>query len=110
VQQWSVAATQNGVTVSGSIPVQVNVIPTGVSFTPSAASLPDNAAAGTVVASGFTDGFRAISGVRTYERALSATETLALYHAVTGTTCNTDNNHSTCRLKAAAVHHCYRSG
>ncbi|MBV8293492.1 MAG: hypothetical protein JOY55_17070 [Mycobacterium sp.] len=48
--QWSVAATQNGVTVSGSIPVQVNATPTGVTFTPSAVSLPDNAAAGTTVA------------------------------------------------------------
>ena len=48
--QWSAAATQNGVTVSGSIPVQVNAIPTGVSFTPSAASLADNAPAGTTVA------------------------------------------------------------
>src|SRR5271163_19 len=48
--QWSVAATQNGVTVSGSIQVQVNAIPAGVTFTPSTASLPDNAAAGTTVA------------------------------------------------------------
>jgi hypothetical protein len=48
--QWSVAATQNGVTVSGSIPVRVAAIPTGVSFTPSTASLPDNAAAGSTVA------------------------------------------------------------
>jgi predicted regulator of Ras-like GTPase activity (Roadblock/LC7/MglB family) len=50
--QWGVTATQNGVTVSGSIAVQVNAIPTptSVTFTPSSASLPDNAAAGTVVA------------------------------------------------------------
>jgi hypothetical protein len=47
---WSVAATQNGVTVSGSIPVQVTPTPTGVTFTPSTASLPDNAAAGSMVA------------------------------------------------------------
>jgi hypothetical protein len=50
MQTWSAAATQNGVTVSGSIQVQVNAVPTSVSFTPSAPSLPDNAAAGTVVA------------------------------------------------------------
>ena len=37
-------------TVSGSISVQVNATPTGVTFTPSTASLPDNAAAGTTVA------------------------------------------------------------
>jgi predicted regulator of Ras-like GTPase activity (Roadblock/LC7/MglB family) len=48
--QWSVAATQNGVTVSGMIPVQVTATPTGVMFTPTAASLPDNAASGTVAA------------------------------------------------------------
>jgi hypothetical protein len=66
--QWTVAATQNGATVSGSIPVQVDAAsqpppapppppppappptPTSVTFTPSAASLPDNAAAGTTVA------------------------------------------------------------
>jgi hypothetical protein len=48
--QWSIAATQNGVTVSGTIPVQVTATPTAVMFTPTAASLPDNAAAGTVVA------------------------------------------------------------
>jgi len=50
MRTWSAAATQNGVTVSGSIQVQVNAVPTSVSFTPSAPSLPDNAAAGTVVA------------------------------------------------------------
>jgi hypothetical protein len=44
------AATQNGVTVSGSIPVLVNAIPTGVTFAPKTITLPDNAAAGTVVA------------------------------------------------------------
>jgi hypothetical protein len=49
-RQWSVAATQNGVTVSGSILVQVSAIPTGVTLTPSIVSLPDNAAVGTVVA------------------------------------------------------------
>ena len=49
-RQWTVTATQNGVTVSGSISVQVNATPTGVTFTPSTASLPDNAAAGTTVA------------------------------------------------------------
>jgi len=38
------------VTVSGSIQVQVNAVPTGITFTPSATSLPDNAAAGTTVA------------------------------------------------------------
>jgi hypothetical protein len=48
--QWGVAATQNGVTVSGSIPVQVTPTPTAVTFTPSTASLPDNAAAGSTVA------------------------------------------------------------
>jgi hypothetical protein len=48
--QWSVAGTQNGVTVSGSIPVQINATPIGVKFTPTAASLPDNAAAGSTVA------------------------------------------------------------
>ena len=31
-QTWSVAATQNGVTVSGSIPVQVNAIPTALTL------------------------------------------------------------------------------
>src|SRR6516165_3611016 len=50
MQTWSAAATQNGVTVSGSIQVQVNAVPTGITFTPSATSLPDNAAAGTTVA------------------------------------------------------------
>ena len=49
-RQWTVTATQNGVTVSGSISVQVNATPTGVTFAPSTASLPDNAAAGTTVA------------------------------------------------------------
>jgi hypothetical protein len=49
-RQWTVTATQNGVTVSGSISAQVNATPTGVTFTPSTASLPDNAAAGTIVA------------------------------------------------------------
>src|SRR5208282_5354422 len=53
--RWSVAATQNGVTVSAAIPVQVTgaslpPAPTGVTFAPSTASLPDNAAAGTMVA------------------------------------------------------------
>jgi propanediol utilization protein len=48
--QWSVSATQNGVTVSGGIQVQVNATPTGITFAPTAASLPDNAAAGTTVA------------------------------------------------------------
>src|SRR5260370_39580040 len=49
-RQWTVAATQNGGTGSGSIPVQVNATPTGVTLTPSAASLPDNSAARTTVA------------------------------------------------------------
>jgi hypothetical protein len=62
-QQWTVIATQNGVTVSSSIAVQVIPLsppaappppsqptPTGVTFTPSAASLPDSAAVGTNVA------------------------------------------------------------
>jgi hypothetical protein len=48
--QWSVAATQNGVTVSGSISVQITAMPTAVTFTPSAPSLPDNAVAGSTVA------------------------------------------------------------
>jgi hypothetical protein len=48
--QWSVAATQNGVTASGAIQVQVTATPTAVTFVPTAASLPDNAAAGTTVA------------------------------------------------------------
>jgi hypothetical protein len=47
---WSVAATQNGVTVSGTIPVQVSPTPTGVTFTPSTVSLPDNASVGSTVA------------------------------------------------------------
>jgi hypothetical protein len=75
-QQWGVSATQNGVTVSSSIAVQVIHLsppppptpppappsapppapppapptPTGVTFAPTSASLPDNAAAGTTVA------------------------------------------------------------
>jgi hypothetical protein len=51
-RQWGATATQNGVTVAGSIAVQVNAIPTptGVTFIPSSTSLPDNAAAGTIVA------------------------------------------------------------
>ena len=52
--QWMVDATQDGVTVSS--PVQVQVVsngrpyPTGIAFTPTAASLPDNAVARTTVA------------------------------------------------------------
>jgi hypothetical protein len=49
-RQWGVSATQNGVTASGAIQVQVTPTPTGVTFTPTAASLPDNAVAGTIVA------------------------------------------------------------
>jgi hypothetical protein len=48
--QWSLSAIQNGVTVSATIQVQVTATPTGVTFTPAAASLPDNALAGTSVA------------------------------------------------------------
>jgi predicted regulator of Ras-like GTPase activity (Roadblock/LC7/MglB family) len=50
LHQWSVAATENGVTVLASIQVQVLPTPRGITFTPTAASLPDNAAAGTTVA------------------------------------------------------------
>src|ERR1700751_3793004 len=66
-QQWGVIATQNGGTVSSSIAVQVIPLspppappppapphpaptPMGVTLTPGAASLPGNAAAGTIVA------------------------------------------------------------
>jgi len=64
--QWSVAATQNGVTVSGTIQVQVAAIPTGVTFAPSAASLPDNAAAGSTVAAvsvAMSDGSAFVGGL-----------------------------------------------
>ena len=49
-RQWSVVAMQNGVTVSAAIPVRVTATPSGVAFTPTSASLPDNAAASTLVA------------------------------------------------------------
>lgn len=48
--QWIVSATQNGVTVSGIIQVQITATPSAVTFTPTTASLPDNSAAGTTVA------------------------------------------------------------
>jgi hypothetical protein len=57
--QWGVAATENKVTISGGIAVRVipassppppTPTPTQVTFTPTVASLPDNAAAGTTVA------------------------------------------------------------
>ena len=52
--QWVVEATQNGVTVASDILVQVTGTnrphPIAVAFTPSAAALPDNAPAGSLVA------------------------------------------------------------
>src|SRR5260370_14477830 len=59
-RQWTVAATQNGVTVSGSIQVQVNATPARATPTPPTASLPGDASAGTIVAAvpvSMSDGF-----------------------------------------------------
>jgi hypothetical protein len=47
--QWRLTAIENGVTGSATIQVQVTATPTGVTFTPASASLPDNALAGTAV-------------------------------------------------------------
>jgi hypothetical protein len=56
--QWSVTATQNGVTVSGSIAVQVTAAsppppppsPTAITLSPASVTIPDNAPAGTLLA------------------------------------------------------------
>jgi hypothetical protein len=47
---WEVTAEQDGISISQELEVEIIPVPEAVEFDPDTASLPDNAAAGTVVA------------------------------------------------------------